>query len=119
MIQLCNENIYVCCFCNSKKKTFAFCDYYDQPNSPACKDCFLDKMKDISDKYEKTKQTNIDVIDYWKKGYYEIYEMYRVEAALNKQLEDRLNVLVGDKLTLRNELETIKRHIEFMERQIG
>jgi hypothetical protein len=52
LISLCEDNeLFGCCFCNKSEKTFAFCDYYDQPNSPACKDCFLKEMQTIYRKY--------------------------------------------------------------------
>lgn len=52
LISLCEDNeFFGCCFCNKPEKTFAFCDYYDQPNSAACKECFLKEMQTIYRKY--------------------------------------------------------------------
>jgi hypothetical protein len=68
----------------------------------------------------------IDLVDYWKSGYHKLYELYssalRHENHLmdeKKELENKVNhlstqieMLVVEKMELKNEIITLKRIIE-------
>lgn len=98
----------------------AYCwyDYYDEKRLH-CKSCFYEKTKDVVSKFIETGDRETDILQYWIVGYKALYQRYDVEMRLNKHLQDNVERLVSDKLEMQYELDVLKRHIEFIERQIG
>ena len=56
LIELCKDELYACCYCNTKSRTVAFYDYYDTHLAPYCIDCFVFVMNELLNKYNKAIQ---------------------------------------------------------------
>ena len=98
----------------------AYCwyDYYDEKRLH-CKFCFYEKTKTVLTKFIETGENDYDLLQYWIIGYKALYQRYDVEMRHNKELKKNVDRLVSDKLEMQNEIDILKRNLEFLERQIG
>ncbi len=106
------------CMICGEKQSYCWFDYYDEKRLH-CKECFYEKTNKIITNYMKTGEANQDILQYWIIGYRSLYDRYEVEKRLNKDLEKRLNEVVSAKMELQYDLDVLKSHIDFLERQIG
>lgn len=106
------------CMMCKEENAYTWYDYYDEKRL-YCKTCFYEKTKKVVDKYIETKDKESDILQYWIVGYKALYQRYDIEMRLNKQLQENVDRLISEKLSLQYDIDILKRNLEFLERQIG
>jgi hypothetical protein len=107
------EDHNITCMLCKKEKAYCWSHYYDG-NKAYCKSCFYDKIKVISEK----NNISLDMQDYWMNGYKTLYKQYDLEKRLNKSLQKSIDTLVLEKMSLQYDIDVLKRHLDFLQRQI-